>query len=430
MALTGFHQRCEALFSGKLSYGRRWKTAAAQALSISRATLYRYFEDDSAIAADVLHRLVELEAGGNSVASDRELVTRYARGLVDVQMQIDEYGWLKQGYPATLQRSFDVAAARNVHLGEDRWPTSFAALTRLAAKPLFEWVSDLSWDPEGEFTATALLDDGEITPSCLDLAMPGKDPEAELVENAGYTLIRGICAERRDGQDVYVAFRRAVIENPVLSSWTATLLTDPVLATIDRIDEIVDAFYQPIPEAMVVDGFLPICTVSGTILRKETSGFHTESRDPDAIRRARSGECKKVKWRPGFKHLRRAFRLYWCLPGKAELELERQLTQADWTCTLWPNLDRVDLSAVSPNHARRIAADVKDYLSPEHLAARFAGFKEYAHDYDCFVVVPDYMPEISRGYERRFEAARASYSKGSVTLRTVSGLLGDLEISG
>ena len=43
-----FEPRCQELFGKKLGMGRRWKTAAAQALGISRATLYRYFEDDGA----------------------------------------------------------------------------------------------------------------------------------------------------------------------------------------------------------------------------------------------------------------------------------------------------------------------------------------------------------------------------------------------
>ncbi len=380
------------------------------------------------MAPDVWSRLTRLAGAGKPVRDDREMVTLFARGLLDLQEQVDRHGWIKDGYPRTLQRSFDLAGARNTLEGSARWPTDLAALSRLAEKPLFEWVDDLSWDPEGEFTAAALITDGEITPACVDLAMPGRDPETELIENAGYNLLRSICHGRRDGQEVYAAFRRSVIEHPVLSSWTATILADATLATVERIDEIIEAFYQRVPEAMTVDGMLPTCVVSGTILRKQGQGFHTESRDPEAVRRARAGDCKWVKWRPGALQLRRAFRLYWCLPGKTELDLAKKLRKAAWTCALWPGLDRVDLAARSPD-GRRIAADVKDHLSPENLAVRFDGFKEFAADHDCYLVVPDYMPEISRGYERRFEAVRSAYAKAPVTLRTVSDLLADLEIT-
>jgi hypothetical protein len=291
---------------------------------------------------------------------------------------------------------------------------------------LFEWVEDLSWDPEGQFTAAALLADGEITPACVDLALPGRDPEAELVENTGYGLLRSICLARGDGQAVYTAFRKSVIANPVLPSWTTTILTDPVLATVERIDEVVQAFYERVPEAMVVSGEVPICVVTGLPLRRQRAGWHTLSRDPEAIRRARAGDHATIRWRPGTLQLRRAFRLYWCLPGKSELQLAERLTAVGWACTLWPGLDQIDLTAVAPDGARRIAVDVKDHISPENLAARFAGFKEYADDHQCFLVVPDYMPEASRGYERRFEAVLAAHGRPPVMLRTVSGLLSEL----
>lgn len=426
-----FETRCQQLFGEKLGMGRRWKTAAAQAVGISRATLYRYFEDDSDIPAGVLTQLGKLETGDDQKpASAQDLVTWFARGLLDVQTQIDDHGWLKDGYPSSLQRGFDLAAASNLSSGQADWPTNLSDLARLAQKPLYEWAGDLSWDPDGQFTAARLIEAGEITPACADLAMPGADPEAELIENSGYKLLRGVCMDRRDGQEVYVAVRRTIIENPVLSNWTAVMLTDPLLATVDRIDQIIDAFYHRIPEALLVDGSLPICAVSGTILRRESSGFHTECRAPEAIRRAKAGDIRRLKWRVGAMHLRRPFRTYWCLPGKTELELEKALSKAGWTCSLWPDLDRVDLTATSADGNRRIAVDVKDYLSPEHLAARFPGFREFGEAHECFVVVPDYMPDVSRGYRRRFEAVRTSYAKTPVELRTASELVAELEAAG
>jgi hypothetical protein len=347
----------------------------------------------------------------------------FARGLLDAQKQLDDHGWLRDGYPPTLQRSFDVAAARNVLESRARWPTDFPTLCRMAHHSLYDWDVDLSWDPDGEFAATTLLESGEITPACIDLAMPGKDPEAELTENAGYKLLSSICRDHRHGQSIYATFRRTVIEHPVLTSWTSTVLADPVLAGIERIDEVVHAFYQHVPESMVIDGMIPTCMVSGIILRRERLGFYTECRDPEAIRLAKSGECTPTKWRRGAMHLRRPFRLYWCLPGLIELQLVRKLSEAGWACELWPGLDRIDIAAVSPDHLHRVAIDVKDYLSPENLAARFDGFKEYASDHDCYVVVPDYLPDVSTGFQQRFEAVRAARLGTPVQLYTVSDLL-------
>lgn len=127
-ATNTFHNRCEALFARKLGYGRRWKTAAARALRIGRATLYRCFDEDSGVPQDVLARLERLDAGEQPIRDDRQMLCMLARGLLDVQRQMDEHGWLKEGYPPTLQRSFDLAAARNVLEDEPRWPTDFGAL--------------------------------------------------------------------------------------------------------------------------------------------------------------------------------------------------------------------------------------------------------------------------------------------------------------
>jgi hypothetical protein len=356
------------------------------------------------------------------------MVTLFARGLLEVQKQIDGYGWLRDGYPSILQRCFDLAAAQNALNDEIRWPTDFSTLSRMAQLSIYDWGIDVSWEPDGEYAAATLLENDEITLACVALAMPGQDPEAEIIENAGYKLLKSICQDNRKGQAMYVAFRRMVIERPVLPSWTSAILMDPVLAGIERIDEIVGAFYQPVPDSLVINGAIPTCSVSGTILRRARSGFHTECRDPEAIKLARSGEYRAVKWRPGAIHLRRPFRLYWCLPGIAELELAGKLMAAGWTCELWPGLDRVDIEATSGNFSRRIAVDVKDYVSPENLAVRFDGFKEYSSSHECYLVVPDYVATISRGFERRFEAVRAARGKSPVKLRAVSDLLDEVAV--
>src|SRR5262249_5895843 len=104
------------------------------------------------------------------------------------------------------------------------------------------------------------------------------------------------------------------------------------------------------------------------------------------------------------------------------------LRAAGWTCEMWPTLDRVDIEARSPDGSRRIAIDVKEYLSPENLAARFGGFKEYASTHHCYLVVPDYVPEVTKGFERRFDAVRSAHGKTPMDLRTASDLLEELEV--
>lgn len=423
---NSFYERCEVLFAHKLGYGRRWKSAAAKALGIGRATLYRYF-DEHEVPQDVLAELGKLETPQKPVRSDREMVVLYARALKEIQERIDERGWLPAPYPETVRRVLDLGAARNVANGSDRWPTNLDALARAAQEPLFRWVPDMSWDVAEQYFAARLIENGETTTECLTLAAPGGDPERELEENRGYEMLLGICRDRLDGEEIYRTWRRTTITNPVLQNWSMTLLEHPALAGVERIDEIVDCFYDKLPESMATDGYLPICTVTGTVLRRAPRGFHTESRDPEAIRRARSGDYRPERYRKGMLYLKRAFRTFWCLPGLAELDLAGRLANLGWSCTLWPKLDRVDLVGSSPDGRRRIAADVKDYFSPAKLSARFNGFKEYEDGYECFLVVPDYVPEIDESFEARFAAFRAARGKRDVDLRTVSDLVDYLE---
>ena len=431
MPLTSdFYENCQKMFEVDLAYGRRWKSAAAQALEIGRATLYRYFENDSAVPEEIHARLRNLGQPQMPLYDDREMVKLYARGLVDLQGRIDADGWLKakDGYPSSLQRVFDIAAAQQAVGADGRWPTDLASLGSLAERPLYQWKLDLSWDPDGDYVASALTCDGEITQACSELAAQGGDPEAELIENRGYNMLINTCRERTDGQRVYATFRRFIIEHPVFDNAVSEMAAAPFLMSVQGIRHLFDAFYQPVPKALCVGLSLPICKDSGTIMRRQRTGFHTEHRDPQAILRAKSGQHDLREWHPSTMQLRRAFRRYWCLPGLAEIALADALEDAGWNCELWPNFDTVDITATSPDGKQQIAVDVKDYLVPRVLAARFSsnGFGQYADTHTCHLVIPDYLPELASGYERLFDAALASLGRASISLRTVSGLLSEV----
>ena len=425
---SDFYKQCVQLFQDDLGYGRRWKSSAAQALGIGRATLYRYFENDSAVPDHVHARLRALSQRQSPSHDDRQMVSLFARGLVDLQAEIDANGWIKNGYPPTLQRVFDIAGARRAMNGDDRWPTDLAGLAAQAQLPLYKWKVDLSWDPDGDFTAAALISNGEITQECADLAAPGRDPEAELTENVGYQFLMEICRNREDGQKVYADFRKFIITHPIIGNAISSLATAPILTSVERINEILEAFYQRVPEALCVGSFLPVCKISGTILRRKHTGFYTEYRDPTASDLAKSAEYDTQSWRPTTMQLRRPFRKCWCLPGLTEIALAKTLSDAGWACDLWPDFDMIDLAARSPDGIRRVAVDVKDYLSPNVLAARFGGFKQYARNYECYLVVPDYLPDVVSDYERRFSAARSALGDVQVALQTSSGLLSELGV--
>ena len=367
----------------------------------------------------------------HSTVTDHTLLRLYASALVRLQAQLDEQGSLSCPYPLALRRAFDLGAARNLLAGSAHWPTDLFQLLKVAQLPLGTWVPDMSWDPGAEFYAAALYADHAITSDCERLAVESGNPEQEIEENTGYQWLLSVCRDRLDGEQFYRAWRRALIAHPVIDT-PLSLLLAAGLADDPHAAQLVEAFYTPVPEALAIKGELPLCTVSGTILRRRgvgTAEFSTECRNPEAVRRARTGQCARRPYAPRMKQLRRAFRRYWCLPGLTEIALAEGLDHLGWQTTLWPQLDRIDLVAVSPS-GHRLASEVKDYLAPAHLARRFQGFKEYADDYDCYLVIPDYLPQLVPRYEEQFKLMRAAHGKSRVRVMSVPHLLKHLRRRG
>ncbi|WP_019933769.1 hypothetical protein [Oceanimonas smirnovii] len=425
-----FAEQCQQLFAEQLGHGRRWKSACARALQISRATLYRYLNGDSAIPSDIQQRLEQLSGPSPSVINTEQLVRIYASALVQIQDLIDEQGYLNAPYPPLLIRAFSLSAAHNIGTNTIHWPTDLQQLITRAQQPLYEWVSDMSWDEEHTFFSACLLEDSGISIACRSLAVEGHNPEQELKENQGFAALIRLCKAQADGEQLYRTWRRILIEHPLIDT-ARVLITHPDLVNTNEVAQMINTFYQPVHASMCLQGKLPLCSISGTILclknhTGDTLSFSTECREPEAIRLAGSGCHDSKPYHPGMMYLRRPFRTFWALPGRAELALAQGLENMGWQVTLWPGLDRMDLLACSPR-GRKIAVDVKDYFSAQKLAARFNGFKEYTGTHECYLVIPDYLLETDSRFEARFNAFRSSYGKQRVTLSTVSGLLASLE---
>jgi hypothetical protein len=280
-----------------------------------------------------------------------------------------------------------------------------------------------------EFEDVTLIEDSGPTAECYRLAVEASQSEAEIRENVGYRLLRDVCSRRNDSQAFYGKWRRLTIERPVLTVdeiWKFPSLIDA------RLKDLIDTFYQEVPEPLAIDGRLPICTFSGTILRRiqrAGKGWETECRDPGARRSAKRGDCEWMKYRPGVWQLRRPFRIFWCLPGKTELALEKRFKIGGWQCELWPNFDEVDLVAEKAGQKQKLAVDVKDYSSPVTLARTFTGFGDFELSHRCIVVVPDHVAKVVPGFQRRFREKRASLQKAPIELLTISDLTKGLHLS-
>jgi len=431
MSGTRFAERCAAIFMP--NHGRRWKSACAEALGVSRATLYGYLDGTSRVPADVEKTLASLTPPETvQVRSDPEMARLIAVAIVRLRTVLDAHGYLKLPYDPDIQRCLDLCAARNIAKGGERWPSSVAALVRTASLPFNGWMADTAaWDPYATFTAEPLLDGQQTTATCRELAaeVEGHSPEDELIETRGFGDFRTACASQRDGQASYALWRRFVVEHPVNEGLRHVLVSMLELGNVVGVEQAFQTFYEPLPAAYAgEDGMVPICKVSGTVLRRGQRGvaYETESREPEAVRLARAGECDRRPWAQNLRMLKRPFRSFWCLPGKSEVALMDRLGMLGWSVEAWPDLDRVDLVATSADGARRVAADVKDFASPTLLAARFDGFKGYELTHECYLVVPDARLAVDRTYASVFANLRTSFGRKTVALRSVSRLAAEL----
>ena len=104
--MNSFRRELELIFA---QAGRRWKSAAADALAISRPTLYRYVSlDEDAVAVtvpeEILDRVRELARQTTTLPPARDLAVCYARGLTKVQ-EVSMISWLKSRMQANRVRA-------------------------------------------------------------------------------------------------------------------------------------------------------------------------------------------------------------------------------------------------------------------------------------------------------------------------------------
>lgn len=415
---------------------RGWKSRAADYLKVSRPTLDRYLGFDAdgepdKIPANVLEKLslseaalfqnAEAKAPQPIAATPRDMVHLFAAGLSKLQEHIDQFGHIQAPYPPHLSRAFNLASALNIAHGYS-YPVDLASLIVAASKRLYEWCPEYcTANTADDLIDKRLVEDGDITPDCLVLAaLADGDAEEHF-----YAALMGECRamEEKAGQAFYSAWRRAVIENPVLESHSALLsrydeLRSNVLAT----NRLINVFYEYVPAIHAHDGLLALCPVTRTRLKRCSERWISEFRDPIAANQIGQQGPHYIQHTPNTLELRRPVRIFWALPGWHELQLHNALIERGCKSVLWPDLDAVDLLVSVPGSDVRYAVDVKDHISPASLGRTINHFKRYRR-HSRVVVVPDYLLERLPEYRRLFEQARRSALKEPLQLLMSSEFL-------
>jgi hypothetical protein len=184
----------------------------------------------------------------------------------------------------------------------------------------------------------------------------------------------------------YTAFRRLLIERPVLTRGELALLTgEPdLLPLIDLTRE----QYRPASAGSATGGMFAACARCRCLLVPTgTGGWWCEQ---DRCRRegpARPGTTYPVDQE--VLHLSRPLRIFVTGPGRAEVDLERSLAGLGLMVEMWPGLDAYDLRVHLPG-GRIWAIDVKDRASPALLGMDATPLPAAPPHDAAFLVIPRY----------------------------------------
>lgn len=302
-------------------------------------------------------------------------------------------------YPPALSRGWNLLLLTCIRRGVPA-PQSVTDLLAWARRPLAEWRLAL---PDGMATDDDRLLDDDFLPTslCDELACSGD--EDDLREHEFMEQVIMACRDAGDdGQRAYVAFRRALIERPVLTH--QELAETRSHLHLDALRALLNNAYQPAPQSAAKDGVWATCRACGQLLLRTRQGAwtcETEScRDQGAPQVGRFIPLRhEAVW------LRRDLRRFIAAPGRAEVRLADALHQIGATVELWPAFDRYDLRVIFPNGAVW-ALDVKDWRNPWLLAqhVRRRGFPSSPPWDRAWFVFPD---ERRRRYRYREMFRRA-----------------------
>lgn len=251
----------------------------------------------------------------------------------------------------------------------------------------------------------ALIEDGQLTPICNDLADDaGSSPLAEVEQDvirAAMNNLRG----RVDEEAAYSAFRRFLVEH-------AHAELSDAAAALRQVDLDLPRVYQRIPVSAVtrMDGrevFFPCprcrwpmhvrasavsCHRSPTCL---AAGARFDLSDGKLVGLSKLSPPSPVE-PDGVAVLRPGIWRFTVLPGLEELALERRLREiGDVEVRLWPFVDAYDLDVRRGTYHWRI--DVKDHSSVASLARHL---NEHPVREPTWIVVPevrrDQVPRLQR----------------------------------
>ncbi|MQY32018.1 pPIWI_RE_Y domain-containing protein [Nocardia aurantia] len=341
------------------------------------------------------------------------LVATAARALSEMTLPGDPV------YPRVVQQALNHVSLACVLRG-DPGPVSVPDLMSWAArKPLREWLFDI---PDDAVDSDGTLVDSETmmpTQQCLEWVVSATDVVAEQIENKWLFEAMRAC-ELAESPLAYTAFRRTLIEKPVMTGRQQRALLDN--DDLDPTREILTQCYLPASAALSVKGAFATCRRCGCLLVPLNSGRYRCELDRCRRHPVEVGHLLDGSRDGGVLQLLRPLRMFITGPGLAEVDLERSLRAPgrDLSPQMWPEYDTYDLRFVVG--AIVWAIDVKDHANPALLGRNAKPFRRRPAYDRAALVVPYYRFQDREDYKRVF-IRNLNPSAGQITLLSDRELL-------
>ncbi|MER7207472.1 hypothetical protein [Streptosporangium sp. NPDC000239] len=304
-------------------------------------------------------------------------------------------------YPAEAQRALDRTVLACLLRGAQPPASLPELLAWCRTRPIEDWPLDLPQDAFGP--DDFLVDPDSATPTqlCHEWWVRARDSAAEQYDRTVIRWAMRLCREN-EAPESYTAFRRLLVERPVLTGNDMfEVATDLAL---EPVRELIGQIYDRVPAGFCRDGVYVTCARCLTLLVPLTDGGWWCERD-----RCRRQGQPPAGWRlhidevGALSQLRRPLREFVTGPGRAEVDLERELRALRLPVEMWPGFDAYDLRITFPD-GWVWAVDVKDWAHPGLLSrAATAVRREPPYDEACWVVPrhrvearPDYLEIYTR----------------------------------
>jgi hypothetical protein len=357
----------------------RESMAASSPTALSQVRRYSDRQDDHAESLLIVHLV--------------------ASGIVQLARRDGRERRLVVPYPDPLQKALDKLTVRCFRLGKSP-PTGVPDLLAWSRKPLREWPLSLDADIAGD--QDRFLDGALPTAFCQEWEIDSGDVESEVVERRLLHAVLAACRQASD-QAAYEAFRRLLIEKPVLTALQRHI--ESARPELSRLAGEIQRLYAAAPLEYARNGVVATCARCGHLMLPRDAGAWRCSQERCNTKPQKYDRLLPLREEPQW--LDMPFRTFISAPGRAELALAGRLRRLGVGVELWPAFDAYDLRVALPD-GEVWAADVKDWASPVALARHLDRADELFRrtprwDRAFFVVAqerlssrPDYLRTLER----------------------------------